>query len=82
MVERLSERDEAQKLYRYAMVSGIPAKPYNGTLSVQTTAAGSSVTWSVSYRPEGQGDLIVRLIISSLLNAGMTALKTRFGAAT
>ena len=31
---------------------------------------------------EGQGDLIVRLIISSLLNAGMTALKTRFGAAT
>jgi hypothetical protein len=64
------------------MVSGIPANPYNGTLSVQTTAAGSSVTWSVSYRPEGQGDLIVRLIISSLLNAGMTALKTRFGAAT
>ncbi len=82
MIERLSERDEASKTYRYAMVSGIPANPYNGTLSVQATAAGSSVTWSVSYRPEGQGDLIVRLIISSLLNAGMAELKKRFGATT
>ncbi len=82
MIERLSERDEAQKIYRYALVSGIPANPYNGALSVQHTATGSSVTWSVSYRPEGQGDLIVRLIISSLLNAGMATLKKRFGAAT
>ena len=81
MVERLNERDEAKKIYRYALVSGIPANPYNGTLSVQTTATGSSVTWSVSYRPEGQGDLIVRLIISSLLNAGIAELKKRFGAA-
>ena len=79
MIERLSERDEAQQTYRYALVSGIPANPYNGALSVQTSSTGSSVTWSVSYRPEGQGDLIVRLIISSLLNAGMAALKKRFG---
>jgi len=69
-------------MYRYALVSGIPANPYSGALSVQATATGSSVTWSVSYRPEGQGDLIVRLIISSLLNTGMAALKKRFGAAT
>lgn len=82
MIERLSERDEAKKMYRYALVSGIPANPFNGTLSVQATETGASVTWSVSYRPEGQGDLIVRLIISSLLNTGMATLKTRFGAIT
>jgi len=81
ILERLNEHDDAQKIYRYAMVSGIPANPYNGTLSVQATATGSIVAWSVAYRPEGQGDLIVRLIISSLLNAGMAELKKRFGAA-
>ena len=79
MVERLTAMDDAQKTYRYALVSGIPANPYRGTLSVQSHAAGSSVTWAVDYRPEGQGDLIVRLIISSLLNTGMATLKKRFG---
>ncbi len=80
MTERLSEMDSDQKTYRYTMISGVPASPYEGMLSVRSREGGSSVSWTVNYRPAGQGDLIVRLIISTLLNAGMAALTTRFGA--
>ena len=80
IVERLSEMQHDQMTYRYTLISGVPASPYSGTFAVQARGAGSSVSWTVDYRPAGQGDLIVRLIISTLLNTGMAALKTRFGA--
>jgi len=79
IVERLEDIDNARRILRYTMVSGIPAAHYEGILEVQPRDAGSAVTWRVNYRLEGQPDLIVRTIISTLLRTGLDSLKLRFG---
>ena len=60
------------------MVTGVPASAYEGTMEVRPNGSGSTVTWTVSYRPEGQGDLIVNLIVATLLGKGIDAIKARF----
>ena len=79
MVERLEAIDNSQRLYRYTMISGIPAADYTGTLDVKPKGAGSSVDWRVQYWADGQPDLIVRTIIATLLKTGLEGLKKRFG---
>lgn len=81
IIERLEEIDNTQRNLRYSMVSGIPAARYEGTIQVQPKGAGSAVTWRVNYRPEGQADLIVRTIVSTLLGTGLDSLRPRFGSA-
>lgn len=80
IIERLESIDPSQMALKYSLVSGIPAKPYQGLIQVSPTGTGSKVTWSVSYRPSGQGELIVHLIIGSIIERGLGALKERFGA--
>jgi hypothetical protein len=82
IIERLEAIDDAQRHYRYAMISGVPASDYIGTLDVRAKGAGSSVEWRVQYRPDGQPDIVVKTIISTLLKTGLESLKSRFGAAT
>jgi hypothetical protein len=77
IIERLESLDDANQTLNYSMVSGIPAKPYTGKIQVVASGAGSRVSWTVDYRPSGQGELIVRLIIESL---SLKALQERFGA--
>jgi Domain of unknown function (DUF4331)/Polyketide cyclase / dehydrase and lipid transport len=79
IVERLEEIDNAKRSLRYSMVSGIPAADYEGTLQVQPEGGGSAVTWRVNYRLEGQPDLVVRTIVSTLLKTGLDSLKLHFG---
>ncbi|MBV9978133.1 MAG: SRPBCC family protein, partial [Hyphomicrobiales bacterium] len=79
IIERLEAIDNPQRFYRYAMISGVPALDYIGTLDVKPKGAGSSVDWRVQYWADGQPDLIVRTIIATLLKTGMEALKKRFG---
>jgi hypothetical protein len=79
IVERLESLDVANKTLTYSMVSGIPAKPYTGKIQVIPNAAGSRVSWTVEYRPSGQGELIVRLIIQSLVVRSLNALQEKFG---
>ncbi|MGC1294765.1 MAG: SRPBCC family protein [Alloacidobacterium sp.] len=81
IVERLEAIDDEQRLYRYAMISGIPATDYTGTLAVKPKAAGSSVEWLVQYRPAGAPELAVKTAVSTLIDTGLESLKTRFGAA-
>jgi hypothetical protein len=81
MIERLEEIDDAQRLYRYTNVSGIPASNYLGTLSVRPAGSGSSVEWRVQFLADDQPDFIVKLIVSTLLKTGLESLKPRFGAA-
>jgi Polyketide cyclase / dehydrase and lipid transport len=81
IVERLEAIDNAQQFYRYAMISGIPATAYTGTLGVKPKGGGSSVEWLVQYQPAGASELAVKTAVSSLISAGLDALKTRFGAA-
>jgi hypothetical protein len=81
IVERLDGIDEARMTLKYGLVSGVPAARYEGTMEVSPKGTGSNVSWSVSYRPDGQAKLIVNLIVSTLLRTGLDALKARFGSA-
>ncbi len=79
IVERLLDIDESQRTFTYTLVSGLPAARYEGTMEVQPKGTGSAVTWRVKYRPEGQAEIIVQTIVSTLLRVGLDSLKTRFG---
>jgi hypothetical protein len=79
IVERLEALDDAQRLYRYTNISGIPAEGYTGTLEVKPKDAGSSVAWTVNYLADGQPNIAVKTVVSQLLGAGLASLKSRFG---
>jgi hypothetical protein len=80
IIERLEAVDNSQREYQYRMISGIPAVDYMGTLDVKPKGAGSSVEWRVQFWANGQPDIIVKTIISTLLRTGLESLKARFGA--
>jgi len=79
MIERLEASDNSQRSYRYTMISGIQAVDYTGTLDVKPKGAGSSVEWRVQYWADGQPDIVVKTVVSTLLKTGLESLKSRFG---
>ena len=79
IIERLDALDNSRMAYTYTMISGIPAVDYTGTLSVKPQGAGSTAEWRVQYWADGQGDLVVKTIVSTLLKTGLGSLKSRFG---
>jgi Polyketide cyclase / dehydrase and lipid transport/Domain of unknown function (DUF4331) len=81
IVERLEDIDDARMTLKYGLVSGIPAIHYQGTMDIKPHGSGSTISWSVRYRPDGQAKLIVELIVSTLLSTGLAALTKRFGSA-
>jgi len=78
IIERLDAIDPSARFYRYTSISGIPASDYTGRLEVKPNGAGSSVEWSAQYLPKGQGDVVVRTIVSTLFRTGLESLKPRF----
>ena len=78
IIERLDAIDNSARLYRYTSISGIPASDYTGRLEVKPNGAGSSVEWGAQYLPKGQGDVVVRTIVSTLFKTGLESLKSRF----
>jgi hypothetical protein len=80
IIERLEAIDEAKRTYRYSNVSGIPASDYTGTIEVKPSGTGSSVAWRAQFLANGQPDIVVRTIVSTLLKTGLESLKPRFGA--
>lgn len=81
IVERLDSIDKSTLTLNYSLVSGIPAKPYMGVIQVSRAGVGCKVTWTVNYRPSGQGELIVHMVIKSLITRGLKDLQDRFGIA-
>ncbi len=61
------------------MITGVPAANYTGTLDVKPKGTGSTVEWRVQYWADGQPDIVVRAIITTLQKKGLDALKARFG---
>jgi hypothetical protein len=80
MIERLEAIDNSQRSYRYTMISGIQAVDYTGTLDVKPKGTGSTVEWRVQYWADGQPDIVVKTVVSTLLKTGLESLKSRFGA--
>jgi hypothetical protein len=81
IIERLEAIDEPRTFYRYGGVTGIQASKYTGTLAVKSKGAGSSVEWNVTYLPDGQPDLVIKITVATLLRTGLAALKARFDGA-
>lgn len=81
IIERSDSIDQSTLTLTYSLISGIPAKPYTGVIQVSRAGTGSKVTWTVNYRPSGQGELIVHLMIKSLIARGLSELQARFGVA-
>jgi hypothetical protein len=80
IIERLEATDDSQWFYRYGGISGIQASSYTGTLAVKPKDAGCSVEWRVEYLPDGQPDIVIKIIVSTLLKTGLASLKARFDA--
>ena len=78
IIERLDAIDNSVRFYRYTSISGIPASDYTARLEVKPNGAGSSVEWVAQYLPNGQGDVVVRTIISTMFKTGLESLKPRF----
>lgn len=81
IIERLDAIDNSARSYRYTNIAGIPASDYTGTFQVKSDSAGSTVEWRAQYLGNGQGDLIVKTMVSTLFKTGLESLKSRFGAA-
>jgi hypothetical protein len=79
IVERLEAIDNTQHTHRYALVAGIAASTYIGTLEVTPKGDGCVATWRVDFQADKQPDILVRGSIIGLLKSGMANLKTRFG---
>jgi hypothetical protein len=81
IIERLDAIDSSARFYRYTNIAGLPASDYTGILEVKPNGGGSSVEWRARYLADGQGDLRVRIIISTLFKTGLESLKSRFQSA-
>jgi hypothetical protein len=79
IVERLEAFDNSSRSYRYAMLSGMRASDYTGTLSVAPKGTGSLVQWQVQYWADGQPDIVIKTTVTTLLKTGLESLKARFG---
>ena len=79
IVERLAEVDNTKRSYRYTLVSGVPASHYAGVIDVKPKASGSVAEWRVDFLANNQPDIVVRTIVSRLVETGLGSLKTRFG---
>src|SRR5271166_6085908 len=78
IIERLEAIDDTRRFYRYGGITGIPAADYTGTLTAKPKGTGTTVEWRVQYLADGQPDIIVKSIVSTLLKTGLGSLKSRF----
>ena len=80
IVERLEEIGSEGRSFRYAHIAGVPASNYTGTLEVKPDGKGSIVTWDVQYLADGQPDVVVKMLVSTLQKTAFETLRSRFGA--
>jgi hypothetical protein len=81
IVERLDAVDDAKRCYRYALVAGVPATHYTGTIDVKPKDGGCIAGWRVDFLANNQPDIVVRTMVSTLIETGLASLKARFGVA-
>lgn len=81
IVERLEASDDAKRFYRYTNVAGVAASHYAGLFEVKPKGAGCVATWRIRFLANGQPDIVVKDLVSTLQKTGFGNLKSRFGAA-
>jgi Polyketide cyclase / dehydrase and lipid transport/Domain of unknown function (DUF4331) len=80
IVERLEAVDNTKRVYRYALVAGVPASRYAGSIEVNPKGNGCVAGWRVEFLANNQPDIVVRTQVSTLVNTGLGSLKHRFTA--
>lgn len=80
IVERLEAIDSAGRWVRYTNIAGVPASHYTATLEAKPQGTGTVVTWRVQFLANGQPDIVVKGLISTLLKNGIESLRARYGA--
>lgn len=81
-IERLEEINHARRFCRYTNIAGVAASHYTGTLEVKPRGEGGSgcvAEWRVEFLANGQPDIVVKTLVSTLLKTGFDSLKARFG---
>ena len=73
--------DNAKRLYRYRHIAGVPASRYTGTIEVKPKGAGCVADWRVEFLASNQPDIVVRTMVSALIETGLGNLQLRFAAA-
>jgi hypothetical protein len=81
IVERLDAVDNAGRSYSYALVAGVPASRYTGTIEVKPKGNGCVADWRVDFLANNQPDIVVRTRVLALVKTGLGSLKQRFAAA-
>ena len=79
IVERLADVDNTTRSYRYTLVSGVPASHYVGVIDVKPSSRGSVAKWRVDFLANNRPDIVVRTMVSGLIEKGLGSLKARFG---
>lgn len=79
IIDRLTSMDASGRSYTYEAISGLPVADYTGKLDVTPKGDGSSVEWRSQYIADGQPDIIIKSIVSTLFKTGLEGLKKRFG---
>lgn len=81
IIERLEKIDEADRLYRYTIISGpLPVANYTATLRVKDDGKGKSVIeWSSEFDPKGASETDAMSAVQQVYQMGMENLRKMFG---
>lgn len=80
LTELLEGHDDKEMKYSYAITeSPLPVDDYHAKLEVEADGKGSKVKWKGRFKPKGAGEDEVVKLISGVYEAGLNALKTKFG---
>ena len=81
IVERLEKIDDADRLYRYSIVSGpLPVANYTATLRVKDDGRGkATIEWSSEFDPAGASETDAAVAIQDVYKMGLDNLRKMFG---
>ena len=81
IVERLEKIDDADRLYRYSIVSGpLPVANYTATLRVKDDGKGkSTIEWSSEFDPAGASEVDASAAVQDVFKMGLDNLRKLFG---
>ena len=71
--ERVTAFEPGQRL-AYVALSGVPAKDYNGEITLRASGSGTSLTWIIEFRPLVPG---AQLVLAGAIGAAARLLARR-----
>ena len=82
IVERLEKIDDADRLYRYSLVSGpLPVANYTATIRVKEDGKGkATIEWTGEFDPKGATETDASQAIQDVYKMGLENLRKMFGA--